>query len=339
MDLYILDESLTLVAVMDSYKSLIWTTRYYSAGDFELYLPATDKALSMLKPDYYIVRQDNDRVMMIEKIRISTDVENGNFLIVSGKSIENILHRRIVWTQTNLSGSAEQGLRRLITENIISPAIEDRKIANFKLGDLKNYTDTLTLQTTGDYLDEITKRICEQFKWGWKVTLKNKNFIFDIYKGQNRGVTFSPEFDNLINLDYQMDKSGYANVALVAGEGEGVARKKQVVGSGGGLNRRELFVDARDVSSNDEQISEADYNELLKQRGNEKLLENATTETFESEVAHNMTYHYKTDYDLGDEVTVENEYGIKAKSRIIEIIESDDDSGYKVVPTFEDWSV
>lgn len=340
MELYVLNEELTPIAVIDSYKSLIWTTRYYSAGDFELYLPASHDTVSALNRGNYIYRPDNERLMIIKKMELETDIENGNFLIISGPSIESILHQRIVWTQTNLSGKAEVCLRRLITENVISPTINSRIIPNFILGTLNGYSETLNMQTTGDHVDDVIKQVCTTNKWGWKVTLnKNSKFVFDIFKGNDRGVKFSPEFDNLMSSNYQFDKSDFANVVLIAGEGEGLARKTATVGAADGLYRYEIFIDARDVSSNDEEISDADYAILLKQRGAEQLTEHAFKESFESEVEPEMTYKYKVDYDLGDVVSIENEYGITATSRIIEIIESHDDSGYRVIPTFEDWSV
>lgn len=43
----------------------------------------------------------------------------------------------------------------------------------------------------------------------------------------------------------------YRNVALVAGEGEGLDRKTIPVGAAEGMERYELYVDARDVSSNE----------------------------------------------------------------------------------------
>ena len=38
MELVVLDESFQSVAVIDSYKSLLWADRYNEYGDFELYL-------------------------------------------------------------------------------------------------------------------------------------------------------------------------------------------------------------------------------------------------------------------------------------------------------------
>ena len=102
-----------------------------------------------------------------------------------------------------------------------------------------------------------------------------------------------------------------------------------------GLELREMFVDARDMSSNNGDISAGDYMLMLSERGMEKLMQRDVTQSFEAEIAPQMTYHYKTDYNLGDIVTVTNEYGVTATPRIVEIIECWDDTGYKAIPTFD----
>ncbi len=99
-----------------------------------------------------------------------------------------------------------------------------------------------------------------------------------------------------------------------------------------------MFTDARDISSTDENgevISTENYNALLEQRGKEDLGENIDIATFEGEIEPGRTYEFGVDYNLGDIVEVENEYGISAAPRIIEIVECTDASGYSMVPTFD----
>ena len=48
-------------------------------------------------------------------------------------------------------------------------------------------------------------------------------------------------------------------------------------------------------------------------------------------------YKYHVDYELGDTVLIENEYGIQAKATIIEVTEVEDESGYRIVPTLSEW--
>ena len=59
MNVYVLDQSKSFVGICDDYKSIIWTTRYFTPGDFELYLPATTKNLALLREDYYCVRDQD----------------------------------------------------------------------------------------------------------------------------------------------------------------------------------------------------------------------------------------------------------------------------------------
>lgn len=71
------------------------------------------------------------------------------------------------------------------------------------------------------------------------------------------------------------------------------------------------------------------YNSYLLQRGSEKVAGFGKKETFTGTAIPNVTFVYKQDFDLGDVVTVKNEFGISAKARITEILENVDKSGQK----------
>ena len=122
MDLIVLDTNLEPFAVFDSYNSLIWTDRYNECGDFEIYTAMEDGLLTYVKQDYYLQRPDSEHVMIIEKIEIDTDAEDGNNITITGRSLESILDRRIVWNKTSLSGSFQDGIEKLLNENVISPS-------------------------------------------------------------------------------------------------------------------------------------------------------------------------------------------------------------------------
>ncbi len=349
MDLYVLNKSLETTGVIDSYESLIWTPRYYTYGDFELYLPATDYNIKLLETDNYIIRNDSETVMIIEKINITTDAENGNYLTVSGRSLESILNRRIIWTQTTFSGTAENLIYKLLNENIINPKDSKRKVANLILGESKGFTEKIDKQITGDNLGETVSAICTTYGYGFRITLnRNKKFLFSLYKGENRSysqnvnpyVVFSPEFDNLINSKYEKDRSDLATVALVAGEGEGLSRKTAETGGGTGLERYEIYVDARDISTDAENpVTDAEYKSILQAKGQENIKEHGISQAFEGEVLTLKTYQYKKDWNLGDIVQVKNEFGISSTPQITEVIESDSKDGYSVIPTFSTWEV
>lgn len=77
------------------------------------------------------------------------------------------------------------------------------------------------------------------------------------------------------------------------------------------------------------------YDVYLLNRGYEKLADYGEKISFNGTIEPNVTFMYKEDYNLGDIVTVENQYGVSASVRIVEVIEVDDDNGYSVQPKFQ----
>lgn len=82
-------------------------------------------------------------------------------------------------------------------------------------------------------------------------------------------------------------------------------------------------------------LEPAPYNEMLAERGRERLAETGIVVTFDGEVEPNYSFQFGKDYFLGDIVTVMNEYGIEANARITEVVESFDETGHSIIPTFE----
>ena len=345
MNFYLLDNNLNKIKLLEVYRSFIWTTRYYEPGDFEFYTPATEALLNTIKRGYYIVRDDDlTQAMIINNLEVTTDIENGDYITITGQSLKSILTRRIIWTQTNLNGNLETMLRQLVTQNAINPEISARKISRLVLGDTIGLTQTIKAQYTGDNLGEVLKEIGQTYGIGYDVLLDldNKQFKFVLLQGKDRTfnqdvnprVVFSNEFENLLTTDYVYNSDEFKNVALVAGEGEGTARKTAAVGTGSDLNRFEIYVDARDVSSNNGEISANDYTNLLIERGTQNLAETIVMENITGEVEANYTFKLNIDFFLGDLVEVRNDYGVSMTPRITEVIECNDENGYTCIPTF-----
>ena len=345
MNFYLLDNNLNYLMIIENYRSFIWTNRYYTSGDFELYAPLTDELLNTIQRNYFIIRDDDTtQCMVVSNIEVKTSVTDGNYIIITGLSLKSVLNRRIIWSQTVLEGNVETMIRKLVTENAISPSNTARVIPNLILGDTIGLTATIEAQYTGDNLGETISAICQTYRIGYdvKLDIENKQFLFVLYEGADRTsaqtinprVIFSDDFDNLLTSDYTYNSNNYRNVALIAGEGEGTARKTVTTGSASGLDRYELFVDARDVSSNDGEIILADYNKLLLERGSQKLAETVINENITGEVEATVNYKLGVDFFLGDLVEVVNAFGMIMSPRITEIIECTDENGYTCVPTF-----
>ena len=78
-----------------------------------------------------------------------------------------------------------------------------------------------------------------------------------------------------------------------------------------GLNRREIYIDARDLQSDsdpDKPLTPEQYSAVLTARGKEKLTENQLVQAFSTEVrTYKPTYVYGEDFFLGDTITVIDE--------------------------------
>lgn len=350
MEPLILNEKFEKTNVLDTFESIIWTDRYSAYGDFEIYTSANKSIIDMAKPDYYISDNESEHMMIIEDLKLDSDVEFGNHYTITGRSLESILTRRIVWSQTVLDGYIEGQIEKLLNQNIINPSNTNRKIPNFifeKSNDPTIQSLQIQAQFTGDNLYDAVKKICDTASIGFKVTFNDQNqFVFKLYSGADRSydqitnpyVVFSPNFENIINSNYTESYRGLSTVGLVAGEGEGSARKTVVVGdnSSSGMNRRELFVDARDISSqtSDGTLTTSQYNSMLTARGNEKMVDSKVVRAFDGEVETSRLYQYGRDFYMGDIVQLENEYGMTSRVRITEYIYSESKQGRSAYPTF-----
>lgn len=183
---------------------------------------------------------------------------------------------------------------------------------------------------------------------GWDVTLDlvNKRWVFDIVEGRqliagqnvNPPVIFSPQFESLKSLQYAQSELNYKNVAIVAGQGEGVERRVIEVGSFSGLNRHEIFVDARDVEEVDDDGQSIPVQQIIQaltDRGQQQLNELLQEEYLEGQILTNSPFKYETAYDLGDIVTIQNkEWGVTMDARITEIKEVYEAAGFSIEATF-----
>lgn len=77
------------------------------------------------------------------------------------------------------------------------------------------------------------------------------------------------------------------------------------------------------------------YDVYLMNKGREAIAGTGRVVAFESEIIPDVTFQYKEDYDLGDLISIRNEYGIGSTARIAEIIEVFDTNGHSVQPKFE----
>lgn len=339
MELTIYDLNFKEIAIVDVFYSLIWTKRYSSCGDFQIEVPMEDTFPEWIKCENYVTNSDDQEegyYMIIDSIDTKDNADHGKTIVISGKSLENILRRRIVWEQVTYSNKkTSEIIQDLLNKSFINPSLSIRKISNFEFQLPDNTTDlsTVNAEYTGDYIDDAVLGLANEDDYGISIRYIDEKFICKMYKGVDRTVvfdqekgpvTFSTDMDNLISSNYLESTEEYANVILAMGQGTGSNRARYILGDVSGFNRREYYKDARNVSTS----------ASLQQKAKEALKEKDIKQLLDGEIISDP-FIYGEDYFIGDIIEIRNSFGIEKKARIEEMIFSQDESGINIYPTVE----
>lgn len=340
MELYVLDQSLNVLGIIDDYEALIWERVYSNVGTFKLEIIPTPETFQLLAEGNILVKNDiTHESMYIDNLGLSRDEEGKEILVVEGFSILAYLSRRVIGRDQNVTGNVESVIRNYVNLNCITTTT-NRIIPNLQLGVNRSLGTMIDYSCSyKEVLGEISDlSSIHELGLNLYIDLSTKKMIFEVYQGLDRTheqsinsrALFSEDFENLNTFNYNHSSRDYKNMCIVAGAGEGKARKVLNIGEEQtGLNRYELFVDARDISDKttigdtEVTITPDNYNKLLTTRGNSKLAECTEVQAFECEVLNTEGLLYRQDYNLGDKVTVfSNKWGIVLTTRIVGITET-----------------
>lgn len=325
------DSALMLKGVIDDFSSLLWTRKYYEPGNFELQVPMTNTNRAILSIGNIVSHESAAEAGIIESITYE-ESPTSNYIKAAGRFLSAYMDRRLVQGVYSFSGLVETAMRTILSNATAIPLVS--------LGTLQGYADTVDFQVTYENLLTVEEKLGRGAGIGFrfKPDFTNKAITFELYKGTDRSVDqtanarvfFSEQYDNLNKSLYSANDQLYKTVAYVMGE---TTSTIEVVGSETGLACREIFVDASDIQSSE--MSADEYTAALQTRGAEALESAGMAESFECETEASANFAYRTDYDLGDIVTVKKtDWGISVNLRITEIQEIYENGEARISPTF-----
>lgn len=281
MRIDVLDEhTLARLGCIEVWVSLYWDDPYNTEGSFTLEVRPTEQNLTLLREGRWLKRSDSNVPMRI--CHRSNENADAN-LVCTGFPGTWILSKRVS-TAIVKNTNAEKAMRSLV-ENMApwEPAIQ--------LGSLVGYDTTYTNQTSGGTLLDYCMTIGAACDLGFRVVLQgknlNKHLVFEVFRPTadptNR---FSSKWGNLTGASWAFGDGDYANVAVVQGAGEGSGRATVTVGltDTTGADRREMYVDARDLQPDEESgetNTSAEYLQRLMARGATKLMDQLKTGSIE----------------------------------------------------------
>lgn len=260
------------VGIIDTANSIIWKSVYFGVGDFEIYARATLQSVRLLQKGFYVTRQDNDDVGIIEHVNFTFDMQNGYMVTATGQFAKSILGRRLIYKlngnvndTTILRGNVEIAVRQLVKDNAIQCPFDSRRdIPVLGLAGLNNLPYTIVdsagnaaqKQVTYQNLLTYTDSVLKEYGLASKLIYNNSNkmLLYSVYEGTDRStdntagneaIIFSVDYDNLVSSNYDNDETSYRNTALIGGAGEGLERFYTLLtDDSSGLQLREMFVDA-----------------------------------------------------------------------------------------------
>jgi len=288
------------------------------------------------------MKRSGNEAGVIRYFYIRKNTQGKTVIEVQGKFLPRWIGKRVVLNQIITTAAPPVIMRRIVTENVTSPANVNRRINNILIGGITGISRPAIEYQSEEYQNALIalETAAKAASLGFAVYTDARalNHTFQIYDGLNltdgNGVyppcIFSQRFDNILEQDYLNSVENLRTTAYVGGEiRENVPRQiVEVNPQPSGLDRDEIWVSAQDIKQtyreNQQEITIplAQYLNMLRQRGAEELENYTEVLGFTSKVNTNSKLVYKKDYNLGDRVTcVNKDWGVKINVRITEIAE------------------
>lgn len=335
MELRVFNANLEFIGLLENQHSVIWKRRYGRVGSFEVRAPITPYNIFLFEHGNIMWVRGKKEAGVIEDLKLRHSPHE-NTVTVSGRFLESYMDRRLIRPRINFSGTVENAMRTILTNAVPIPLVQ--------LEDAQGLTETITFQATYKNLLSYMEKLARSVNYGFRFrpNFTEKTITFEIFIGKDRSihqtdrphVVFSESYNNINEVSMNVCDQLYKNIAYVGGQGEGLNRKIVVVGndSSAGLERRETFVNAADISA--DELSESAYEDKLRQRGNDVLNEDVIAESLEFITEVKGNFRYREHYDLGDVVTAKKEsWTVSRDMRITEVMEVYEYSEERVVLT------
>ena len=366
MDLSTLTENFNRDVPIDTFKSLIWTERYASEGDFVLTIEDTPANRANFPEGRFLGIQQSREVMIVEIV----EAEDG-ILTISGPSLSGFLRQRMArdtwsngytyWPLTGAPGwiAAEivkqmcvVGNGLLMDDNYVLTNGAPELIPYLEIGPTASGS---SVQIGVEYSDVYTavKTVCDAYGLGFAlypsdITPTTHKLIFTTYEGRDLTsaqdtydvVRFEPALDSLVGMKEFRSIAGYKNVAyswapniVAQNYFVGKAYAPGTSDSTIGFKRRTLMVLAEDINDADVVNGAAQLNAILLQRAKDALANNNYVRLADGQIVPQSGYDYGTHFSLGDIIELRASSGLPSLARVSEFIRTQDGTGYKAYPT------
>lgn len=354
------------LAILD-YTSLIWTERFLDFGEFELKTPNVNLLRTQLPLNSFVTLKDTREVMIVETHVIKTDDDGNSELTITGRSFDSILENKVIRgsyqnpTKTKFTMTPTYFLTSYLWNELgnttgiewLRESMVPKGIENVipHMGFIESYSWNQPAQYWWVEDGPMSKQVRDVMlasNVGLKTIRPPANdwpsdtMYMIVYTGSDRTVlqttlppvVFAHSFGNLSTPSYLYSQKDYKNIAFLdckLGSLQVYATPADEFTNG--VNRRTLYVDGSDMINNTDQTFEQ-LLPALTQKAKQELAKYNRQFLFDVSLTDDGPYNYGVDYDLGDLVTLQAEFGVEYTTmRVTEYIRTEDLEGQKAYPT------
>lgn len=363
--LRVMNSNFKIIDTLKKYTFAQYEDKFREIGTFQVLAQLVEENNYLFdeKEQYYILF-DEFTIGKVDKVVKDSDSEYDKTITITGRLASVLLTQRVINSIVEFAGNSVDYIVTLLQmcfdlDNIDSSRYINMNVVTDDVSKNKELS-AINKQVTGGYLWDEIQEAMELDDLGlffypkltsvysdrldvetnvrfWTLMLSSGTDRRVRNKDGNEPLVFSQSLSNISRTAYTKDNESYKNVAYVAGEGEGTERKwyelkinqENAVGEQIGWNRSELWIDARDLQSEDadgNKLTQEQYETNIKNRANEKAQENNISHSYESTVTI-RNLEYKKDFDKGDWCTVkDDELGVIIDAQIIAVIVTEQDS-------------
>lgn len=335
--------------------AVTWVERYREPGEFNITGELSSDVLNQLSIGSLLSHSNTREVMIVENISLSETKTAPTTISVSGRSLETFFENRIVGSNFAVSNMGVVPSYTLTAANTWTQAVkmlQDHTLRS-RLVDVNNEIPGLAVDSIASGTDvaqeariiksgtlyERMLELLELADLGVKV-VRSQNALqrethITIHNGVDlsASLVFSWETGDLDSSEYLVTSKKTKTASYVSGN----AVYTIVPGTPIGTNRRMVEVDASDIDEDYKPPHDtATWNSLQAAfgvRGRESVLINNPIEISSVDISSSARQRYRIEYNIGDIVTVDGNYGTTRKMRIIEHVEIDDENGERSYPT------
>lgn len=343
-----------------SYDSCTWIERYSEAGEFEIRAPRSSGLQEFLPIDSCISHTGSSDIMFVESHEVADDMRSTSDIIIKGRSLEAWFDNRSVgsqrdpafglikevnlpeartWTQAKTLfdlhiDAAVHDINDLIPVDVVVTASGDgtSHARNVRKGGV--YSQVLDILS----VDDIGIKTVRKGRPGNPIDSGNNRPNIVIFKGVDRSssIVFSYEGLHIDSADYFWSNRNDKNCFLLIGRHLEYRYGDDTKISFG---RKWQTVDVSHIDQGFESpptgLEMLAGGLMMYARASELSAKKRRSSIAKVDIATDTNrYKYRTDYDIGDIVSVSGNYGETTKMQVIEHVEIfDHKDGFRSYPS------